>query len=555
MSSSYINNFKIGINTKLIPMENTNDSYEIKRLKALTVIEDLCEGRGLRHYINYNVSEKKPQLRTLIDWKRRYKSSGMMNFILERHCEFVKPVGAKKLDPLELDLSGRITKKEEEMIKMFYKENNLTDFIKSIKRQVKENGDCFVYWYIVEREGIKIPKMKIIDSKSTRIITDKNDEIIAYVNVQDKHYNKNIAKAGERPIYSNKEMTIERIFTKDGQYLRENGVDKKASRHLAELKGHFPILHFQFRKNENNPYSKIPCEDIIDNVINLDRIKSQIAYTNELSGSPQMVIVDGNTDMENSEFGANAILYVDSTAKDALGAISKQAQVLQLEIKNGLGTIMDEKKAEIEELYSSMNMVSPENYAQLVKTENSKVWEAVRKNFELEISQFYDKYIEKMGEMIEIIFKVNKVKQSTINKKITFKKPKYIVDPTLYDQLLIKAQKMNIGELSPQQNLRDSGYTEKEIEEIKEDFNDSFLEKNKDISFAKKATTEKATEGSSASTIGKVKEVEGAKEIKDNMTSNANKQGKKAKDGVFNEENKESKATNGIDNQTKKLKK
>ena len=72
-----------------------------------------------------------------------------------------------------------------------------------------------------------------------------------------------------------------------------------------------PLLHLQFEKEEDSNYSIIPSLSIVDDLIRLDRIETNIAETNHTSGAPTTYCIDGIFDGK-SKFGAKAIAYVQA---------------------------------------------------------------------------------------------------------------------------------------------------------------------------------------------------------------------------------------------------
>jgi hypothetical protein len=125
-------------------------------------------------------------------------------------------------------------------------------------------------------------------------------------------------------------------------------------------------------------------------------------------------------------------------------------------------------------------MPSPRTYRELLKTENSKVWENVRKSLESEIRDFYVDFIFKTRGIFEILLKINK--QKVPKKPVEFKMPEFIIEPSVFDVYLLKAQKLNMKELSIQKNLKEIGLTDEEIKKIKQ-------EEMKDMGVIKKPTS------------------------------------------------------------------
>ena len=489
MGSSYVKNFI-----------NRDSKGNVKKYKddVIRVIDDLESGEALKHYINYNVSESSGNKSTEtgrggipVDWKLRFTTSNYISLVLDEYSRYFKA--------LEIDGGYSTLKpKSKDIIDTFLQKINLRKFIKKVARMRKKCGDVYVYFYEVSNdddsnlskslERIKNKKsgtieiesdleeqkystlgFKLFGGNEIEIIEDLDGNPIAYVwediitHKVKREIDPAVARIAGR--YEEKQTDIQIYFERGAVYLYVDGVLDQQQKLGQAFKGIFPIMHFQFEKEEDSPYSINPSEDLIDMSMEIDRIESSIKHINNISSHPQLGIIDGIVDEEASEFGANSIFYVDSIRDtDKFNDIPNQAKVMQLEIKNDLKTLQDELKQKEELLYHKANLPSQSTYKELLKTENSKVWENVRKSLEEEISEFYDEFIFNTKPLFEILLKINNAPVPKV--AVSFKKPEFIIEPSIFDVYLLIAQKMNNGELSPQQHMRNSGLTEQEITKI-----------------------------------------------------------------------------------------
>lgn len=486
MGSSYIRNF---INSSDISSDVIDEyGYDEKVYKndVIKVLNDLENGDGLKHYLRLNVSDSTSGNRggIKVDWKRRFCTSNYTSMLLKEYQTYFKG--------LEIDGGySLLNSKGKDVVDYFLEKNNISKLIKKIAKQRKKCGDVYVYYFIkdendssasnvevgltgdedvvydAESNKYKTINFRVLESEKVEIIPDLDGEPLAYIYTDKKKSRQRnqvpVAEGGRINLFDEVNIETKIIFMRGAIYVYKNN-ELQQQQDLKEFgfSNKFPLIHMQFEKEDGKVYSKNPCEDIVDYHLELDRIESSVKYINNLSGHTQMVIVDGAVDEEASDFGANSIVYVDSLeSEDALGEIKHQAKVDQLEIKNELQTLKDEKEDKEEKIYKTMNLPSIKTYRELLKTENSKVWENVRKSLESEIRDFYEDFIFKFKDVFEVLLRVNEIKLP--KKPVKFKMPEFIIEPSIFDVYLLKAQKMNMKELSVQKNLKELGLTEEEI--------------------------------------------------------------------------------------------
>lgn len=466
MSSTYINNFHRHHDRKMI----------------LSVIDDMESGNSLKHFLNRYVEERL-QDSPYIDWKRRYISSNYINTVLNEYIDYIQVI----MKTTDQPKSGKFPKKRKDALDMFFKNNNWSSLIKNIAYNRKKYGDVYLYWFIdKDKETEKeYPKFILLDSKKVEIKLDVNKNIFAYVFQDTVYYEKEVIK-GE---FQSESVVKKWVFKEGVVEIFEDGILVEEIFNRKEHADLIPIIHMQFMVDVDTMYSTIPAEPLIDLALHIDSIDTSISYINAMMGSPQLYVVDGVVDKKNSGFGPNSIIYVD-TVRDQDDDTAKifQAKIGQVEITNELKSLYKEKEDYIELLFSKVNLISPKGYQLLAKSNSSKVLSASRKDLEHELGNFYGELSVKLAPIFKVLYKLNGI---TIpqGEYVTLTLPEYIIDETIYDKYMLKAQKMNIGELTIQENLRDIGMSDSEIKQHMDEINEEAMNGKDDISITKKSVT------------------------------------------------------------------
>lgn len=474
MSSIYINEFF-----------DRND-----RKKVLTVIDDLAKGDSLKHFKNKFIdndyssygdeeTNTKKSFHFNVNWKKRYESSNYMNTILSEYIDYVQPL-RKTTDNNDMEEFDSNKKK---ILNVFFKNNDWDSFVKNCCYSRKKNGDVYIYWFITKdsETGIEYPKLMILDSKDVQIKLDSDLNITNYVYEKTIVYDEDLGNGQ----FTKKSKNISWVLSKGKVDIYEDNQLVDTIQNRNEFIKYIPIIHLQFLVDVNSKYSIIPAEDLIDTILRLDAIETDISSINHLMGYPQLIVIDGVIDSNSSGFGANSIVYVDTVIDKSASDDDRkkfQAKVMQMEIQNDLKSLYTEKDNKIEILYSKANLISPKTYLALAKSNSSEVINASRKDLEQELKSFYIEFADKFKNIFKILYKLNGIEEDD---DITIQLPEYIVDPTIYNKYMLKAQKMGIGEMTITENLRSLGLTEKEINQHKKDLQDEYNKPKDDISFEK----------------------------------------------------------------------
>lgn len=465
-----------------------NEFYpNASRKKVLEIIDEIVSGNSLKHFKNrwvenIVVNEK-------IDWKKRYDSSNYMNTVLSEYIDYVQEL-RKTTDDNNIDTFDQ---KKKDILNVFFNKNSWDSFVKNCCYYRKKCGDVYVYWFIDKDDetNIEYPKLIFLDSKYMEIKIDEKEDITHYVYERVIKYDKMLQNGD----FETKSKDVKWIFYKGGVSIYENGLLKEHIPNRKEFKEHIPIIHLQFLIDINSKYSIIPSEDLIDSALTIDKLETDISLINHLMGYPQLTIIDGVLDKASSGFGPNGIIYIDTVVDNKITdeAYKRkfQAKVQQLEINNELKSMYSQLDNKIETIYSKANLISPKTYIALAKSNSSKVLEAARKDLEQELKNFYVEFTDKFKKIFKILYALNGIE---VEGEITVRIPEHIIDPTVYDKYMLKAQKLNIGEMTITENLKDIGFTDKEIKKHKEELSEEFYQSGKDIDFIQKVEKVKPVE-------------------------------------------------------------
>lgn len=446
----------------------------VSRKKVLKVIDEIVSGNSLKHFKSRWIEDTVPNDK--VDWKKRYDSSNYINTVLSEYIDYVQEL-RKTTDNNNIDT---FDERKKEVLNVFFNKNSWDSFVKNCCYYRKKCGDVYIYWFIDKDEetGIEYPKLIFLDSKDMEIKINENEEITHYVYEKVIKYDE-LLETGE---FVTKTKYVKWILSKGGVAIYENNLFKENIPNRKEFKDMIPIIHLQFLIDVDTKYSIIPAEDLIDTALTLDKLETDISLINHLMGYPQLTIIDGVLDKASSGFGPNGIIYidtvVDNNVNDEQYKRRFQAKVQQLEINNELKSMYSQLDNKVEIIYSKANLISPKTYLALAKSNSSKVLEAARKDLEQELKNFYIEFADKFKKIFKVLYSLNGIE---VNGEITVRVPEHIIDPTVYDKYMLKAQKMNIGEMTISENLKDIGFTDEEIAKHQVELQNEFYESGKDI--------------------------------------------------------------------------
>lgn len=242
----------------------------ISRQNKIDIIEKMYNGDSLPFFKKRYVNEL-DEIAQITDWDRLYESVNYLEFCMNSYTLYVRPTTRLR------GFSKKLTKAETKAIKEFYKINNWRKIVSKIAKFRKLYGDVYVYWFLNEN---KIPVLKILPSKYIEVKVDIAQNPIAYIFEKDVYWDERQSDGS----YLAKNKTVKMEFKKGKVETYEN--EKLINTELNDMifENIIPIIHFQFEKNENSPYSEIPSEALVDLCLTLDRIETDISDINHSAG-------------------------------------------------------------------------------------------------------------------------------------------------------------------------------------------------------------------------------------------------------------------------------
>lgn len=441
MSCSYFSNFGI------------KEQWE-----KIQAIRDFAEGNSLHHYMRRWIDEKNaPTLN--IDWKKRHVSVNYLEFVINSYLSFLEPM--KNITGYK----GRFTKEKRKRLQDFFYYNRWDDFFKKVARFRKYYGDVYIYWYFDANE---ILRLKILDSKDVRIMIDENEEPFAY------SYTKNVThqvRVGMGNEFEDRTVETQWVFTRGRVDLYEDGFLKDTFLSKLEYNELIPIIHINHCMSDDSPYSHIPAEDLIDSVLLLEKLDTEITHVNTMAGQPQILAVDCDFDVDNSIVGPNGIMYFDTKKPENPLEKVSQGKVQKHEIGNGLESFYRQKDEAIDLLYSKAKLIPPSLAERVVGSDSSKVAQMFKQDMEYEIHDFYTEFAVKTAILLNMVI------DGTIHGGIHFIVPDVSITQTETEKYILKGYKMQTAELTMRENLRLQGMTDDEIEKRIEEWKEEEIMK------------------------------------------------------------------------------
>lgn len=443
----------------------------------IRVIKQLYSGNSLPLYKERYIEDKVLQ-QNFVDWKKRYESSNYMNLMVDEFLEFVPYMN--KITGIS-STSDRTIERKEKLFDKWLDKINWKSMIKNIGKERKLAGDVYIHWYIKEdKDGFVYPKFKKLDSENMTHKVNEDEEIEAYVWETSVEWDDRVDNSNANYIKRTKNVKWE--FMRGVTYIYENNIKVDTIYSDPKYEDEFQLIHLQYLREENSTYSTIPCESLIDGCLRMDKIETGISTTNMISGSPTLVVVNGEVGV-NSGFGQNGILYINQTDSE------KKVQWGQLEITNGLKSRLVEWENVLNQLYKRANLVQPKLLETLATTDSNKVVSSIRVNLENEIEDLFLEVQKKFKLPLKILFQEN----DELAKKddLMFNIPDILINISKWDEYLLRSQQMALGIKTVQDNLRDEGFTvEQSNKKIREHNEEQYGGKD-DISINKTSSNTK----------------------------------------------------------------
>ncbi|MGL5576777.1 MAG: hypothetical protein ACRDD8_05290 [Bacteroidales bacterium] len=412
----------------------------------IEAIREFSEGNSLRHYVRRWNDEKNVMTKN-VDWRKRHVCVNYLEYVVNSYLSFLEPM--KNIQGYK----GKYTKVKKRRLQDFFYANRWDDFFKKVARYRKYYGDVYIYWYLDSKDMIRL---KILDSKDVRIMIDSNEEPFAYT------YTKNITsqkRKGTTDEFEDISVETKWVFTEGRVDIYEEGQLKETVMNKLEYSKLIPIIHINHCMQDNSPYSHMPAEDLIDCVLLLEKLDTEITHVNTMAGQPQILAIDADFDSENSIVGPNGIMYFDTKKADNPLEKVTQAKITKQEITNGLETFYKQKRETMDLLYSKAKLIPPSLAEKVVGSDSSKVAQMFKQDMEYEIYDFYTEFSVKTAAILNILM------TGSPEGDIHFIVPDVSITQTETEKYILKGYKMQTAELTMKENLRLEGFTEDEIEE------------------------------------------------------------------------------------------
>lgn len=411
----------------------------------ISAIRDFADGRSLNHYKQRWIDEKNA-LTQNVDWKKRHVSVNYLEYVVNSYLSFLEPM--KTITGYK----GRFTKEKRRKLQDFFYYNRWDDFFKKVARFRKYYGDVYIYWYFDKNDLLRL---KILDSKDVRIMIDENEEPFAYTYTKNVTHQVRSATGNE---FDDKTVETQWVFTKGCVDVYEEGLLKETFLSKLEFSEAIPIIHINHCMSDDSPYSHIPAEDLIDTVLLLEKLDTEITHVNTMAGQPQIISIDCDFDAENSIVGPNGIMYFDTKkAENPLEKVT-QGKIQKHEIGNGLESFYRQKDEAMDILYSKAKLIPPSLAEKVVGSDSSKVAQMFKQDMEYEIYDFYTEFSVKTAMLLNIII------EGKLEGTVRFLVPEVSITQTETEKYILKGYKMQTAELTMRENLRLQGMTDDEID-------------------------------------------------------------------------------------------
>ena len=438
-----------------------------RREVELNVVEDLIQGRVFEHWLNFLVSDKLRECE--LDYKDYFKKTliyqNLMNVLVE-DISMQCPV-METFDPRQ-DLS-------EKDIDYLKKELEHLDWVSTsidIVKDLETKGDVFFQIYYDEKDGKH--KFNKLESENMLDIIDNGKDPVKYI-----YRNERMVKSLDLDIvtYFRKKTEDLIIFT-EGYYViyrdtinldLSSTEDKEIVLNSKEMGDMVPIIHLRGKKKRKySEFSEIPCVSYIDSVLYTTTINTDIRTSNRSSGSPRMVVVNGELDFERSVLDAGGIIHIDTPEKlkEFSNTYLPETNVKYFEITNSLSSLRQEFISHLDYLYRVIGLIPPTLQEKMSTSDSSKAIAQFRTKQETKNKYYLNTIRKGFSKFFGLLLRDN-------NKKSKFKEvyleiPEILVTSSVYDNLLLTAQKMSLGVNTLKDYLKEQGYSEKQIEDLME---------------------------------------------------------------------------------------
>ena len=403
-------------------------------------------GASFKHFKKRFVSDKAVAL-TDDDWYKIYVSNLYMNSLIK---EFIN--SAQLMDKYNIPF----TKAKGRYDKVYRLINDAMEQIKwnelqfEILDDQESKGDHFLYWYFDNDN--KIPQIKVLKSENiTDILIDENSNPIAYVYEETVYDEKIDLKTATKTSSS---RVVKWIFEKGQTTKIDNGLSETFE-NKEQFKDLFTIIHIPSIKKHSERFSHISAEDYIDNCLHLDAIETDWRLINKLSGFPRIFIANGLIDKAISNLSPSGIMYVKKNPES-----NGDVDMKSFEVTNGLDSIRNERDEIIKRIYKNACLINPILEMKTGTSDSARNTAQLRNDLEMKLT----KYMTNIAQSFKSYFKVLLEYNGFTYMGETFKVPTPAVKQSVFDEMLLKTQKIALGLETIRSILKEQGLTDDEVE-------------------------------------------------------------------------------------------
>lgn len=436
-----------------------------KKEIEIYVIKDFLEGRVFEHWFKFMVS-KKAQECDFLDLKDYYMKSlvylNLMNTLVE---------DIATMCPIMENFDNRQNLSDKEIAYLKEEMENIDWHSVSIDivKELETKGDVFYQIYYDK----KLKKHRFLKLKSENML-----DIIPATDTEPMYYiyrDRQIKRTLENDVIKDKYTDNIIIFT-EGYYkifydvtsLDITGAKNEVVFNTKEMGDMIPLIHVKGKtKREDSEFSKIPCVDYIDSILYISTQYTDLRTSNRNAGMPRIVAINAQLDRENSVLDAGGIISF-YTPKEVINTSSRflpESNVKSFEITNSLSSVKQEKDDHIDTLYRIVGLIPPSIQAKMSTSDSSKAIAQFRIKQEVKNKHYLKAIRNSFSEFFSLLL-MDKFKNKKKRDKIYLQIPDILVTSGVYDELLLTAQKINLGLTNIKNHLKDNGYSDESINEL-----------------------------------------------------------------------------------------
>lgn len=461
--------------------------YDVtKKEIEINVIKDFLNGRILEHWFKFVISEDVNKCG--FDLEDIYRKSLVYINLMSNIVEDIST-----MCPImnTFDSRQNLSSKEIKYLKDELDELEWDSLSIDIVKELETKGDCFYYIYFdteVKKHRLKKLKTENMVDIIKEHYNDEGEYVPRHYIYRDRKKVRSLDKANK--IIDNFMDDII-VFTEGYCKRFKNVVNFNLSNaeyelilNTPEMGNMIPIIHIKGKeKREDSEFSKIPCVDYIDPILYISTIHTDIRSANRNAGSPRMVVMNGDLDLERSVLDAGGVIHIN-TPKDIIQLSSRflpNSEVKYFEITNSLSSMKQELEHHLDSLYRIAGLIPPSLQVRMSTSDSSKAIAQFRTKQETKNKFYMTSIKNSFAEFFALLLKDNS-KKNKKRDKVYLQLPKILVTSSVYDELLLTAQEMSLGIITLKDYLKERGYTEEQINSIMKNAREVLENSNLDTS-------------------------------------------------------------------------